>query len=83
MLLNLTIACNLVQVECNALQTPTTCLIYIKKFEPNSENSPSVFVLSTPVSRLVEKIAVVPVELTISKLYNSVIITLIETMSLL
>ena len=37
MLLNLTIACNFVQVELNALQTLSTCRIHIKKSEPNGE----------------------------------------------
>ena len=37
MLLNLTMACHFVQIEPNALLTPTTCLTYNQKSNPNVE----------------------------------------------
>ena len=43
MLRNLTIACDFVQVELNALQTISTCRTYIKKSEPNGKKTASSF----------------------------------------
>ena len=43
MLLNLTITCNFIHVGSNALQTPTTCLTYVQKAEPNGKKLTSSF----------------------------------------